>query len=83
MSRVDQFGVRHVTADDPVSPEGNAHVASCAECRAAFPSAIATPPARRRRSWGILIPLWIIALAALPFAIMIVVAVFRGLILGQ
>ena len=83
MSRVDQYGVRHVTADDPVTPEGNAHIAACAECRAAFPSATAPVPTRRRRPWGILIPLWILALAALPFAIMFVSAFFRGLFLGH
>jgi hypothetical protein len=83
MSRVDQYGVRHVTADDPVTPEGNAHIAACAECRTAFPSAAAAPTTKRRRPWGILIPLWIIALAALPFVIMFAAAFFRGLILGH
>ena len=84
MSRVDQYGVRHVTADDPITPEGNAHIAACPECRAAFPAAAAAPPQpRRRRPWGILIPLWILALAALPFVIMFASEFFRGLILGR
>jgi hypothetical protein len=48
--RTDTRGITHVTADDPRSPQGDAHIASCAECQKAF----GPKPKRRFNPWALL-----------------------------
>jgi hypothetical protein len=60
LMRTDTRGVVHVTADDPRTPQGDAHIASCVECQKAF----GTTQKRRFNPWALLWVLLVLVVVA-------------------